>query len=108
ELLLRLGGEELGGRAGQGVGLDLEPDQALGPHATDELSQAVEILATVASAAARRAEAPNPLAQLLGLLEHAEPGLLGDVGEILQLHAVAQVGAVVAEALHDIVVVESR
>ena len=30
ELRLGLGREELGGRAGQGVGLDLEPDQALG------------------------------------------------------------------------------
>ena len=104
--LLGLGREELGGRAGQGVGLDLEPDQSLGAHAADELGQAVEVLAAVPRAPARGADPSDPVAVLLGLLEDLELGLPGDVGDVLQLQPVAQVGPVVAEPLHHVVVVE--
>ena len=46
------------------------------------------------------------MAELLGLLEDLELGQLGDVGDVLQLQAVAQVGPVAAEPLHHVVVVE--
>ena len=61
----RRGGEELGGRAGERFGLDLEPDQPLGAERAGELGQAVEVLAAVLRAAARGAEAPDPVAGLL-------------------------------------------
>ena len=46
------------------------------------------------------------MAEFLGLLEDLELCHLGNVGEVFQLHAVAQVGAVVAEPLHRVVVLE--
>ncbi len=52
QFCLGLGREELGGGTGHGLGLDLEPDQALGPERACILGQPVEVLAAVLLAAA--------------------------------------------------------
>ena len=61
-------GEELGGRAGQGVGLDLEPDQAFGADAGDGFGESVQVLAAIAPAAAGHADSADAVA---GFAAHA-------------------------------------
>src|SRR5208337_2309809 len=90
---LRLGllGEELGGRTGKSVGLDLEPDQSLGAERAGKLGQAVEVLAAVAIGSLGGTEPPDPMAELPGLLEDLELGQVGNVGDVFQLEAVTEV-----------------
>ena len=108
KLRLSLLGEELGGRTGKGVGLDLEPDQALGAKRAGILGQAVEVLAAVAIGTLGGTEPPDPMAELPGLLQDLELGQVGDVGDVFQLEAVAEVGPVAAKPLHGVVVLDAR
>ena len=48
------------------------------------------------------------MAELPGLLEDLELGQVGDVGDVFQLEAVAEVGPVAAEPLHRVVVLDPR
>ena len=98
--------KELGGRAGQGLGLDLEPDQALGADAGDRLGEPVQVLAAVAAPAAGHADATDAVAGITGVLEDLELGFRRDVGDVLELEPEPQVGAIAAEAFDDVVIVE--
>ena len=100
ELGLDVAREELGGRAGQRLGLDLEPDQALGAEGRRTRSgRRGPCGCTARRPRARRCPRIRWPASMR-LLEDLELGLRGDVGDVLELEAVAQVGPVAAEPLH--------
>ena len=92
-----VGRVELVDRRLDGVGLDADPDQPLGTHLRplDELGQRVDLLAGVGGAS-RSGEA----ADILRIVEHAEPVPLDAAGHVVELHAEAQVRLVRSVLLH--------
>ena len=105
-LALGVGEELVKGRA-QAVGLDRDPGQALGPAGLGLLGQGVELLAgQVGTAADPQAEHRAPGLQRAG--EDPDPGAGEHLAQVDQLHAVAQVGLVGAEAAHGLGVGQAR
>ena len=92
-----LGGVELVDRRLHAVLRDANPDEALGADLLplDELRQRVDLLAGVRGTA-RGGESGD----VFGLVEYAEAVPLGEVGDLRELHAEAQVGFVRTVFLH--------
>ena len=82
-----VGRVELVDRRLDGIGLDADPDQPLGAHLRplDELGQRGDLLAGVT-----RASRSGEAADVLRIVEHAEPVPLDAAGHVVELHAEMQ------------------
>ena len=94
-------------RAQRTVGLDDAPRQALGPTLLGEVDPAVELLAGQL-AAAGQAHGDHGPAAVEDALEHTHAGVSEDGVEVDELHRVAQVGLVGAEAPHGLFIGHAR
>ncbi len=100
-------GDELGEGSGHlaraGVAAELEPGESFGAELLGFFGEGVDLFAGERPpllAAAGDADGLDAAAGFDGGLEDAGVGALGPVGDVLELEAVADVGAVDAEAFH--------
>ena len=103
--------EVLGDRRGQLAALlDLEPGQPLGAEILDdEGGQFVDALARIAAGRALGVDAANPRRPTAAVSwKTRNSDSPGQVGHVDQFHAETQIGGVVAETLHRLVVGHSR
>src|SRR5688572_15625306 len=94
-------------RGAKAVTLDDRPRQTLGASPAGVLVPVVEV-PTGELAAARQADPQDSPASDEGVAENADLGVGEDLGEVDQLHAEAQVGAVGAEATQGLGILQAR